>query len=100
MEVIIKPHHLKGNSFVHFENPEKRNCPLHEALVEAGRKPHYVGATYVSFPSSDPARLEFYDIDQGTWSGDIAPQAIRNAKNGSQNEITVKLIKNNKISHV
>jgi len=92
MEVVIKPNHLKGNSWMHYENPEKRPCPLHEALIVAGYDVGFVGASYFTLKVNGSLKRDFYDIVSETWNLDIAKDAIKAANNGSQKEFTVKFV--------
>lgn len=91
IEIIIKPHHLKGNSWTHLQNPERRHCPLQEALKETKPVVRYVGASYVSFSNEPMSITQYYDIDTSTWNQEIANKAIKDADNGSQTEYKVLL---------
>lgn len=43
MIVTITTKHMLGNSWSHKANPQKRMCPLYEAMEEAGFKDIFVG---------------------------------------------------------
>lgn len=80
--VTVKPEHLKGNSYIHHDNEEKRMCPLHEALTEAGYNVRRLGKQdFVA----DEIRHRIPEV----WSGENVERYISLANKGSQETYTM-----------
>lgn len=84
LTVTIKPKHMVGNSWSHGEADKDRQCPLHEALVEAGHKD--VGVSGVSFVA-DGIRYNTYQ--HPVWDSENARKLIKEANEGDLKEITL-----------
>lgn len=86
VKVEVKPHHLKGNSYVNREQDTSRNCPLWEALEEAGYNVTRVGVRHLDMDG------EGYDICN-EWDERAVIRHIERANEGSQESIFVTLHK-------
>jgi hypothetical protein len=84
--VVVKPHHLKGNTWSHGGGEgNRRRCPLHEALVEDGHNDvNVLNAIDVHIGDQE------YEIE-GRWSDVEVDPYIQAANEGSDKEYTVIL---------
>lgn len=89
LQVVIKPHHLKGNSWSHRYIDPDRECPLREALEEMGYKNAYVGGMNIMLDMHNPDTL--YQIPMEDWNPDLAEEIIHKANGGSMKEVIITL---------
>lgn len=86
LDVWVKPHHMKGNSWTHGEADASRKCPLYEALEEAKHEEIYVGGL-VALVDGTTYRYP------NNWNRAAAMEYIRKAnEEGCEDEILVSLI--------
>lgn len=88
MKVVVKPKHLKGNTYSNGYNKEREHCPLWEALESAGHNVSRVGVDDLSIDGNDGRKL--YKIPKD-WQRSEVEAYIEAANNGSTQEITVEL---------
>lgn len=83
--VVVKPHHLKGNSYTH---SYERSCPLQEAINEQfSPKKYFVGGAYVA--ERGTGRSSYYIPED--WNKTTVTEYIRQANEGNIQEISVIL---------
>ncbi len=88
MDIIVKPHHLKGNSYMHTFD---RQCPLQEAINEQlNNKEYYVGGANVNRKGKWRESLAI----PNDWNVKTVTEFIKKANEGSEEVYIVTLTKN------